>query len=293
MNLLTPDQRLGRHGRHRHRVIDRRGLHELGITDRMIRVRERRGQLHPHWRGVWSIGSADLTPEGRCLAGALAVGRDAVISHHSAGGLWLIRDLGFGDIELSVPRDVVDRRGLAIHWSTTLHGPAVTTRRGVPITSVPRTLLDLADVLGPQALEDAIDRALTRRLLLGPPMERTLNAAVGRHGVPALREALGLTLTRSELERLFLGHVRGWDLPAPETNIALGGWEVDCWWPQQRLAVELDGWRFHRTRRSFEADHDRDLELRAHGIHVLRLTYRQLTRRGDRVAAALRAELDR
>lgn len=289
---LTPDQRLAAHARRRHRVVSRPELLALGFDDGMIRTREARGQLHRQWRGVWSVGTADLSPEGRCLAAVLAVGDGAVASHRTAAILWGVRDPTWGLIELSCARDVRPRDGLRCHWSGTLDRPhAVTWRRGVPVTGVARTLLDLADVVGRSPLEAAIDRALARDLLRAPVMERVLADAFGRHGTPVLREALGLTLTRSELERMFAGLVAGWELPRAETNVVVAGWELDCWWPAHRLAVELDGWRFHRTRRSFEADHDRDLSLRAHGIHVLRLTYRQLTRRPAAVEAALRTEL--
>lgn len=124
---------------------------------------------------------------------------------------------------------------------------------------------------------------------------RALTAVLGRapgsRGVGVLRELLGLGLTRSALERRFRRFVRRLELPLPLSGVLLEGYECDCYWPEHGLVVELDSWRFHRGRGAFERNRDRDLDLAAVGIRVLRLTYRQLTRRTPAMARVLRAAL--
>ncbi len=97
--------------------------------------------------------------------------------------------------------------------------------------------------------------------------------------------------TRSELEDLFLGFCERFGFPPPEVNRMIGGREVDFTWPDLKVAVETDGYRFHRGALAFENDHDRDLDLRAAGYDVVHLTWRQLTRKPDRCAAAVREAL--
>jgi len=113
--------------------------------------------------------------------------------------------------------------------------------------------------------------------------------------VTPLREALKdyrePVLTRSELERLFLELCRRARLPQPAVNAFVAGFEVDCWWLDQKLVVELDGHEFHRTRASFERDRARDAALQVAGCRVLRVTYRRLKREPEAVIAQLRTLL--
>jgi hypothetical protein len=164
---------------------------------------------------------------------------------------------------------------------------------GVPCTSIARTLVDLAAVITARQLERALERALILRVFNGAALDAALSRANGRAGVGILRRLLAdLSDTpdnvRNELERLFLALVRDVGLPEPVVNGLVCGHEVDFHWPAQRLIVETDGRETHDTPLAFERDRRRDLDLELAGWHVLRITWRQLKREPDRVAALLR-----
>ena len=112
-----------------------------------------------------------------------------------------------------------------------------------------------------------------------------------RRCVPPSRHQPRLALTRSALERAFIGLCESHALPLPELNVYVDGWLVDAVWWDQRVVVELDGLKAHRTRAQLERDHERDLALRAGGFVVVRYTYRQLVEQASSIAAELRGLL--
>jgi very-short-patch-repair endonuclease len=149
----------------------------------------------------------------------------------------------------------------------------------VPCTTLPRTLLDLADVVPRHQLENAITRAEQLRIFDLRAVERTLAGAHGRRGAPLLRSLLAtyrVEMTKSELERLFLAICRAHGIPPPLVNHKVNGVEVDFHWPQLRLIVEVDGWETHGTRAAFEEDRRRDQTHAAAGWRVVRFTWRQV-----------------
>jgi hypothetical protein len=176
----------------------------------------------------------------------------------------------------------------------------ITRVRGIPCTSVPRTLLDLADVLDRQRLERAIEQAEVLQIFDLNALEEVLQRADGRRGSGKLRAILneyeeGTALTQSDLEELLLRIcvTTGAERPRVNAWIALddGEVQVDLLWPEHRLIVEGDGYRFHGNRRAFERDRERDQRLLAAGYRVVRFTWRQITREpgkvGKRIAALL------
>jgi hypothetical protein len=149
-------------------------------------------------------------------------------------------------------------------------------RRGVPVTSVMRTLVDLASVSDGPTLARAVEAAEARRLLdIGSLFE------LRRAGIRAVRAQLDAPAapTRSDFEALFLDLCGRSGLPQPLTNHRIGAYEVDAIWPERRLVVECDGYAYHGTRQAFERDRRRDAELLARGFRTVRLTYRDVTRR--------------
>jgi very-short-patch-repair endonuclease len=168
-----------------------------------------------------------------------------------------------------------------VHRVHPLPPDEVTRLREIPITTPARTLLDLAATLPARELEQAI--ALGERMYRGT--QRRLVALVARYprraGTPRLRELLDGSrhpaLSRSEAEERLLELVRRAGLPAPDTNVPLHGYELDCFWPDASLAVEIDGYAFHADRAAFEADRRRDADLAARGVQVIRITWRQIT----------------
>jgi hypothetical protein len=178
----------------------------------------------------------------------------------------------------------------------------VTERRGIPTTTVPRTLLDLATVLRSSQVERAINEAEIQRLTDPLSLPDLMDRYPGRRGTPAIRAILtrlqsGAQITRSELEVRFLEFARGAGLPPPEVNAWLqikGEWlECDCVWRSRRVVVELDGRATHGTPAAFERDRARDRRLHAAGWRTVRITWQQLQADAQALAEDLRSVLGR
>ncbi|MDQ4040728.1 MAG: DUF559 domain-containing protein [Actinomycetota bacterium] len=237
----------------------------------------------PLHRGVYAVGHRAVSRDGRLLAAVLSVGPGAVLSHRSAAELWGIRRTSRERIEVTVPRALKARPGIEIHRNE-VRPDEHTTRNGIPVTTVPRTLVDLAKVLSPRDLRRATEQAEVNRLADPLPLNAVVQRHGGRHGVKTLMaltsEGIEPRMTRSELEQRFLSLIETSGLPKPETNAAIqieGTWlEVDCLWREQRIVVELDGHAYHATREAFERDRERDRRLEANGYRVIRITWRQL-----------------
>jgi very-short-patch-repair endonuclease len=263
-------------------VVSRSQLLSMGIGTGAITTRVRKHYLHRLHRGVYAVGHMALVPLAREMAAVLACGRGAAISHRSAAVVWhLLASTEDAEIDVTVPaRGRGSRSGLRIHRSRQLSPQDIRHLRGLPVTAPWRTLVDLADTGSDRELERATHEALTRRLVNARRLLADLNRYRGRRGIGRLRKLLeddeSPTITRSEAEERFLALVRVAGLPAPEVNVPLRGHEVDFLWRDQGLVVEVDGFQFHSTRAAFERDRQRDAELQAAGLRVLRLTWRQV-----------------
>ena len=164
-----------------------------------------------------------------------------------------------------------------VHRPKDLPAKDVLLHSAVPVTTPTRTLLDLATTRH-------FDRALNEAQVKGILDTTELR----RRGGPRIRAALQDTrLTRSEAERMLLRLIARARLPQPETNVRLHGHEVDALWPRHRLIAEVDGFAYHRTRRSFDDDRRRDQTLTTNGYRVIRLTYTDLTKRPEATVATL------
>jgi hypothetical protein len=270
-----------------HGVVSRAQLLTAGVNDGSIDRRIAAGRLHPIHRGVYAVGHPALRIEGRWMAPVLAAGKDAVLSHATAAGAWELRPLGSGAIHTTVPGDRGRKRrnGMRIHRSRTLTPTETTTRRGTPVTTPARTIIDLATTLDRAPLEQALDRADRRGLidfaeLKTRPIPRSLQAVLAGYS--------GHTFTRSELEDRFFALCDNHDLPRPVNNTIIEGEEVDFVWRAERLVVEVDGYGFHRSPSRFENDRERDVMLTVAGWTVLRITWTQVTTRPAWVAKAIR-----
>jgi very-short-patch-repair endonuclease len=272
-----------------HGVVTRAQLRLCGLHDRSIDRRITGGRLHPIHRGVYAVGHTVLTVQGRWMAAVLAGGPDAVLSHASAAAAWELRAIGGGRMHVTVPsHGGRTRRGdIRLHRTITLTPEETATHRGIPITTVERTIADLAALLDARALERLLDHAEMLRLV----DFADLRIEPGRRGAPALRAALahyeGPTLTRSELEKRFLDLCDEHRLPQPMANTRIEGIEVDFAWPDARLIVEVDGYGYHRSPSAFESDRERDVTLAIAGWQVLRFTWAQVSRRPAWVARAV------
>jgi very-short-patch-repair endonuclease len=164
---------------------------------------------------------------------------------------------------------------------------------GIPLTSPPRTLLDLASLIPHRQLDRVLDEAEVLRLTDPLSVADLIDRYPRRAGAAALTRVLevrtiGTDVTRSELERRFLAFLDDQRLPRPRVNQVIEGFEVDCSWPEHRLIVELDGRATHGMTAAFERDRARDRILQAAGWRVIRVTWRQLHRQPTAVASDLR-----
>ncbi|HEX2233060.1 MAG TPA: DUF559 domain-containing protein [Thermoleophilaceae bacterium] len=177
-----------------------------------------------------------------------------------------------------------------MHRSSTLRPEDVTVNRRIPVTTVARTLIDLADTLPTQPLKRAVHEAECRGLLDMSELERVAERNPGRRGIRVLELASGPPeLTRSGLEDRFLELCRAHSLPSPAVGARIEGYEVDFLWPEEKIVVETDGIQAHRTRQAMERDRTRDRRLLRAGFRTIRLTARGV---GDEAAwADLRALL--
>ncbi len=278
-----------------HGVVSTRQLRELGLLENLITEEAKRGRLRRIHRGVYAVGHEALTWEGRCMAAVLANSR-TVASHWSAGWLWgMQRTRPSGRFHLTAARPRHPRPEFNLHAGTLL-GDDLTRVDGIPVTSVARTALDLA-ALNPGAtsarlkrLEDGEHRLDLREF------EALLARSKGHKGWAALSEAVDLyrhdpTVTRSGLERRFRALLRRAGLPRPSMNFVVAGYELDCYWPEHLLAVELDTYGTHGSRLSFEEDRKRARVLGLLGITLERVTDRQLDREADEVLRAVAGRL--
>ena len=229
------------------------------------------------------------------MAAVLACGDGALLSHRCAAALWGLLPIRGGRIHVTVDASGRSGRpGLAVHCAR-IRLEDRATRERIPVTSVARTLFDLAEVVDPGVLRRAFEAAERLRLLDLRAFDSLCEHRRGRHGLrpmldllPGLRPA---PETRSELERRFLAFCRDARLPQPAVNVIVAGYEVDALWSDRRLVVELDSYEFHRTRAAFERDRARDAALQLAGYRVLRLTARRLEEEAEAAAEGIRSLL--
>lgn len=259
-------------------VISRDQLLGAGLGRGAIAHRVKAGTMQRLHRTVYLLGAAPPTPIGRARAAVLSCGPDAVVSHRSAAHLFGLLPESDGEIDVTaVGRNFGPRSGIQRHRVAHMPREDVTTMRGLRITSVARTICDLAATESAGDVEHAFQEALYRRLVTPRALAAVLGREPTRRGAPAIRALIrDPRLTRSQRERLLLRLIDQAQLPRPVTNVRTHGHLVDVLWPAERLIVEFDGWRAHGHRRAFETDRKRDQILVAAGYRVVRITDRQL-----------------
>jgi very-short-patch-repair endonuclease/predicted transcriptional regulator of viral defense system len=274
-----------------HGVVTRRQLLEAGYGPAAISSWVRAGRLHRLHQGVYSVGYISPSPHARMMAAVLACGPGSAISHLSAAALWEIAVSAPNSVDVTAP-DKRSHRGIVLHITRRLSADDVTKRHNIPVTALPRTLVDLAATLDARQLTRALNEARIKHGLRDAALHRMLAAMPTRKGTARLRVLLepNDAPTRSALEDRFLELVTRHGLPRPEVNQRVAGYEVDMLWRQARLIVELDGHRYHHTR--FEQDRERDADLIAAGYRVVRVTWRRIVEAPGREAARLAQMLD-
>lgn len=283
-----------------HGVLSRAQLVGIGIGVRAIEHRIECGRLHRVHRGVYAVGHRVLSQEARWMAAALALGPGAVLSHRSAAVLWQIHPRS-GHVDVTVGRRGRSRAAIEVHCAL-VAADERTVVRGIPVTTVARTIFDLAAIAPPRQVSRAMHEAEFRRLGDRVSLPDLLTRYPGRRGTAVIAttlatERIGSMITRSRLEERFRDLIAAASLPVPAVNVQLDVGdrliEADCVWRAQRLVAELDGRAAHATVRAFEADRGRDRALAVAGWRTVRITWSQLHREPESVAADLRALLGR
>jgi very-short-patch-repair endonuclease len=273
-----------------HGVVSVEQLRGLGFTKQAVGRLVERHRLLPLHRGAYAVGHTALTVDARRMAAVLACGPGALLSHRAAASArGLISSAPA--LEVTVARGRKPRPGIVVHRSRLVHDEDRSNVRGIPTTSVARTIVDLADGLAEERLARAVHEAEVQRVFDLAAIERTLARLPGRSGRHKLRRVLDayrpeLQFLRSDAERKLKRLCEKHQLPQPQFNVNVSGFEVDAYWADVDVAVEVDGAQVHHTRRAFHDDRARDRRLASRGTRVVRLTWRDL-----REEAALAAEL--
>ncbi len=270
--------------RHQRGLLTRRQA--LGaLSAKQIETRLRDGLLERERRGVYRLAGVARSWEQALLGACLAV-PGAIASHSAAAALHRLDPAPLRQFEITVPRQhPVRLDSVTVHDSQFLGPPNRTTVLAIPSTSVARTLYDLSAVLRPWELERALDDALRRRLLTIRQLAAIADQldGRGRRRCTVTRDILderasgfhpGDSHPEVRIARLLVA--AGLPAPVQQYRVRLGQREVriDLCYPEQRIAIEYDGWEFHSTRSAFDRDRARANDLVVLGFQVLRFTSR-------------------
>ena len=267
----TVEQICAEVGRHNHGIVTRAELLDAGVTRREIARRRERGYLITEFPGVYRVGHRAPSVEARYMAAVKACGEGALLAGSAAGYFY-----GLTKGSPPIPHVTAPRqrrvRGIVTKRSRHIEG---TLRRGIPITTVAQTLVDLAATLSLADLARACHEAGVKYGTTPRQVEEVLARYPNAPGAGRLRAVLHgkAPVTQSALECRFLRLLEEHGLPLPITNKPAGSFRVDCRWPAFALTVELDSYRYHNSRHSWEQDHRREREARARKDDYRRYTY--------------------
>jgi very-short-patch-repair endonuclease len=278
----TVEEIMGRIARRQHGVVTREQLLAAGVSSDEIRWRVRKGALLPVHRGVYRVGHRAPSVEARYMAAVLACGPGALLGGLAAAHLWGLVKGSAPPPEVTAP---TERRVKGVKTRRRRTPTPATRHSGIPTTTVPQILVDLSSLLPLADLARACHEAGVKHRTTPGQVEavRSPNGKGAKNLTKVLRGETRVTI--SALERRFLRRLEEADLPLPETNREAGGRRVDCRWPEHRLTVELDSYRYHSSRHAWEQDRRREREARARGEDLRRYTHGDVF---DRPAQMLR-----
>jgi very-short-patch-repair endonuclease len=279
---------IARIARRQDNVISREQLLGAGLGRGAIAYRVATGAWQRLHNNVYLLGPAPPSLMARARAAVFACGAGAVVSHRSAAEMFGLLPQNGGDVHVTVAgRHVAPRDGVLRHRISAFTRGELTKMRGIPVTTVARTICDLGASEPPQDVEAALQEALYREIVTPDDLANVLAREPRRRGAPVIRALIDdPRMTRSERERKLLRLLDQAQLPRPLTNVRLHGFLVDVYWPAERLVLEFDGWRGHGHRNAFERDRKRDQVMLANALRVMRVTDRHLVY--ERVALVAR-----
>jgi hypothetical protein len=290
------DRRVATLAGRQHGVMGRWQLEEIGLSRQMIKTRIAHGGLNRLHRGVYAVGHRALTVESRWMAAVLAHGPHTVLSHRSAGQLWGIFPRSRIAPEVTSPGSQKTKKWIVAHRGVLLRDEVVRVL-GIPVTSVPRTMFDLAATRSEREVERAWNEMEVRGFRDRLSVPHLLKRYPGRKGSLVLarlaeRKEAPVGITRNDLEEAFLGLIDRFGLPRPRMNAPLAVrerfYEIDCLWEDRRVAIELDGGAVHKTTKAFHDDRERDRILTAEGFTTARITWDHIHQTPAEVASDLR-----
>jgi hypothetical protein len=273
--------------------ITRWQLRRLGLDDAWIHRAVKAGYLFRVFTGVYAVGRPPTTPLEKAAAAVLACGERAALSHSSAMTLWGLWKRWDEPFEVSVAGDRRPK-GIHVHRVAGLLRRDVQTEQGIRVTSPARALLDCAPRMPRKSLTRRVNEALRAELVARADLADVVARFPLHPGTPLVRPhaQTDLNPTRSPFEDEFLEFCERYNLPTPRVNFTLHGFEVDAYFEEAKLVVELDGWPFHNDREAFEDDRERDATMLLHGIVTIRITRRRLRHQPEREAARLRSIIE-
>ena len=257
-----------------HGVVTRVELLAAEVTVAEIKQRLRTGALLPEYPGVYRVGHRAPSTEARYMAAVKACGDYAMLGGAAAAYLLVLVRTAPPEPEVIASREK-RIKGVRARRCRNIDPRDRMIWRSIPVTSVARTLVDLAAVLSEYELGRACHEAGIRHGTTPADVEAVLARRPTSPGAAKLRRILrgDEKISLSALERRFLELLREADLPLPVTNKPAGGRRVDCRWPEERLTVELDSYRYHSSRHAWEQDRRREREARARGDEFRRYTW--------------------
>jgi predicted transcriptional regulator of viral defense system len=288
--VRTVEQKVAAIARRQHGVVTREQLLDAGVSGKEIERRLEKGALLRVHRGVYRVGHRAPSIEARYMAAVLACGDGALLCGRAAAHLW-------GLIKGSAPPPEVfaptERRVKGVKTRRRRKEQRGTRCRGIPITTVPSTIVDVSSSLSLPDLARACHEAGVKYRTTPRQVETELEKRPNAPGGKGLRKVLTgeQRVTLSALERRFLKLLKEANLPLPETNKRAGTKRVDCRWPAHRLTIELDSYRYHRSRHAWEQDRRREREAYARGDQIRRYTHDDVFGDSEPILAELRALL--
>ena len=267
-------------------MVTRTELLTAGVTRDEIAHRVRLGSLIAVFRGVYRVGHRSPSVEARYIAAVKAAGKGGMLSGLAAAHLFALVKGAAPPPEVIAP---TERWIRGVRTSRRrLDDRDTTVWRGIPVTSLARTLVDLASVLSPDEMARAFHEANVRYRTTPAHVAAALERAPRAKGRARLLRVIqgDADIILSTLERRFLKLLRAQSLPIPRTNRPAGGHYVDCRWPDHKLTVELDSYRYHNSRYAWELDRRREREAYARDDRFRRFTWEDVTGRPEAVFAA-------
>lgn len=294
---IARERRLASLAARQSRAVGHDQLLALGYDYDAIRYRIRAGRLQRRHPGVYIVGPGNPDQRGGWFAALLAARPHPVLSHlSSAAKRGLARERGQVHVT-TVSRSSHKLRGVTVHRARRLDSADVTRIDDLPITTLARTLLDLAETEPFHRLEKIFEEADRRGDLDFDAIGACIARNPGRRGIRPLTRLLDDHLAvgnaNEGLERLFQRFLVEEGFPQPHTNVLVAGLLVDCYWPAQNFVVELDSRDFHSHWAQQERDRVRDGTLLRAGVPSLRVTFRRIVKERNELVADLASQLPR